>query len=80
MGGRLEKLRDLEEIARLSIEEAAADKRSPLIGQLRAILLEIELLENDAGEVVETNGLIDFQAALAERQQSTSNGSRRSSH
>lgn len=76
---RLEKLRQLEEIAFESIEAADVDKRSPLIGQLRAILTEIEEIEGASpGEVVESNGLIDFQAALAERRQSAASGSRKS--
>lgn len=70
---RLEKLRELEEITRDSLDEAPADKRSPLIGQYRAILLEIAEIEGESsGEVVESNGLIDFQAALAERRRATS--------
>lgn len=76
---RLEKLRDLEEITRESLDEAAADKRSPLIAQMRGILSEIAELEGSGGgEVVESNGLIDFQAALAERRQSAASGSRKS--
>lgn len=70
---RLEKLRQLEEIAFESIEAADVDKRSPLIGQYRAILAEISEIEGESpGEVVESNGLIDFQAALAERRRATS--------
>ena len=72
MSDRLEKLRYLEEITRLSIDEAPVDKRSPLIGQLRAILAEIDILEGNSDEVVESNGLIDFQAALAERKRAAS--------
>lgn len=65
---RLEKLRELEAFTLESLEEAPVDKRSPLIGQYRAILFEIAELEGSGGsEVVESNGLIDFQAALAER-------------
>lgn len=75
---RLEKLRMLEEIALGSINDAPVDKRSPLIGQYRAILAEIAELEGArGGEVVESNGLIDFQAALAERRQSAASGSHR---
>lgn len=80
MADRLEKLRKLEEVTTESITSAPVDKRSPLIAQLRAILAEIEELDGGVSEVVETNGLIDFQAALAERQQSASSGSRRTSH
>ena len=74
--GRLEKLRELEVFTLESLEESPVDKRSPLIAQYRAILSEIALLEGDAGEAVESNGLIDFQAALAERRQSAASGSR----
>lgn len=73
---RLEKLRELEVFTLESLEESPVDKRSPLIAQYRAILSEIALLEGDAGEAVESNGLIDFQAALAERRQSAASGSR----
>lgn len=70
---RLDKLRELEEFTLDSIEEAPVDKRSPLIGQYRAILLEIAEIEGESsGKVVESNGLIDFQAALAERRRATS--------
>lgn len=75
---RLEKLRDLEDLTLESIEESSSDKRSPLIAQYRAILTEIAELEGSGGgEVVESNGLIDFQAALAERRQSAASGSRK---
>lgn len=68
---RLEKLRDLEELTMESLEEASVDKRSPLIGQYRAILAEIEEIEGASpGKAVESNGLLDFQAALAERRKS----------
>lgn len=68
---RLEKLRELEVFTLESIEEAPADRRSALIAQYRAILVEIAELEGDSGgEAVESNGLIDFQAALAKRRQS----------
>lgn len=69
---RLEKLRDLEELTLGSIELSEPEKRSALIGQYRAILAEIAELDIGSGEEVETNGLIDFQAALAERRQSAS--------
>lgn len=78
MSRRLEKLRELEETTRLSIDEAPVDKRSPLIAQMRGILAEIAELEGSEDEAVESNGLISFQAALAERQ-STPKGSRSSS-
>jgi hypothetical protein len=73
MSDRLSKLREIEELTLESLEEAPVDKRSPLIGQYRAILAEIAELEGArGGEVVESNGLIDFQAALAERRRATS--------
>lgn len=74
---RLEKLRDIEALTLESIDDAPVDKRSPLIAQYRAILSEIAELESGTSEVVESNGLIDFQAALAERRQSAASGSRR---
>lgn len=76
---RLDDLRRLYDLTWDSLEEAPADKRSPLIGQMRAILAEIAELDPESKGAVETNGLIDFQAALAERQQSTAKPSRRSS-
>lgn len=69
---RLEKLLELEELTMEAIVSVDPDKRSPLIGQYRAILLEIAELESGVSEVVESNGLIDFQAALAERRRATS--------
>lgn len=70
---RLEKLRDLEDLTMEAIVAADPDKRSPLIGQYRAILAEISEIEGESpGEAVESNGLIDFQAALAERRRATS--------
>lgn len=64
---RLEKLRELEELTMEAIVSVDPDKRSPLIAQYRAILSEIAELDSSGGEAVESNGLIDFQAALAER-------------
>lgn len=64
---RLEKLRELEELTMEAIVSVDPDKRSPLIAQYRAILSEIAELGSSSGEAVESNGLIDFQAALAER-------------
>ena len=70
---RIEKLRELEELTMEAIVSVDPDKRSPLIGQYRAILLEITEIEGDSsGKVVDSNGLIDFQAALAERRRATS--------
>lgn len=76
---RLSTLRWLYEVTRASIEEAPADKRSPLIGQMRAIAEEIAVLDAD-NNGVERNGLIDFTEALAERRQSTAKNPRRSTH
>lgn len=74
---RLDDLQRLYDLTWDSLDEAPADKRSPLIGQMRAILAEIAELEGSGGgEVEETNGLIDFQSALAERRQSAAKGSR----
>ncbi|WP_353809087.1 hypothetical protein [Agromyces sp. SYSU T00194] len=66
---RLEELRWLVEVTRDSLAEAPADKRSPLIGQMRALLQEIEELggRSDAAPA-ERTGLLDFQEALAKRQ------------
>lgn len=67
---RLDKLRDLEDLTMEAIVSADPDKRSPLIGQYRAILAEVAEIEGESpGEVVESNGLLDFQAALAKRRQ-----------
>jgi hypothetical protein len=49
--GRLEKLLLLEEVTRLSIADAPADKRASLIAQMRGILAEIEVLQGAAGKV-----------------------------
>lgn len=74
---RLDDLQRLYDLTWESLDEAPADKRSPLIGQMRAILAEIAELEGSgSGEVEETNGLIDFQSALAERRQSATKGPR----
>lgn len=74
---RLDDLRRLYDLTWDSLADAPADKRSPLIGQMRGILAEIAELEGSAGgESEETNGLIDFQSALAERRQSTAKGAR----
>ncbi len=68
----LEKLRELEDLTMEAIVSVDPDKRSPLIAQYRAVLSEIAELEgSDGSEVVESNGLIDFQAALAERRRAT---------
>lgn len=76
---RLDTLNWLYEITRDSIEEAPADRRSPLIAQLRGIAEEIADLGGEMREP-ERNGLIDFQAALADRKQSAAKGSHRTAH
>jgi hypothetical protein len=76
----LDDLKQLYDITWESIMEAPADKRSPLIGQMRALLVEIDQLQGSGDGEVPSNGLIDFQAALAERQQSKAKSSRSSSH
>ena len=45
---RLDRLRQLETLTMESIERADAEKRAPLIGQMRGILAEIEALDMDA--------------------------------
>jgi len=80
-GGVMARLDDLEELRRLlweSIGETPPDKRAPLAAQLRGVLAEITELGGDAAPV-ERNGLVDFQQALAQRQQSKASGSRSAS-
>lgn len=77
---RLKSLKWALDVTRESIEEAEADKRSPLIGQYRALLAEIAELEGadvPTGKV-EVNGLVILQEELAKRRQSGASGSRRS--
>lgn len=45
---RVDDLRHLREVLMESIAEAAADKRAPLVGQLRAVLSEIDGIDDDA--------------------------------
>jgi hypothetical protein len=73
---RIDHLRWLLTFTRDSLLEAPIDKRSPLIAQMRAVLLELAELGADVPAEVERNGLLDFQNALAERQSATK-GSRR---
>lgn len=80
MATRLETLRWLYDITGDAIVDAPVDKMSPLIGQMRAIIVEISELDRESDGVVETNGLIDFQAALVERQQSAAKIPRRTAH
>lgn len=68
---RVEELTWLRDLTHESIEDAPIDKRAPLIAQHRAILAELEALGVGAVEP-ERNGLVDFQAELAKRRQSTS--------
>lgn len=78
---RQETLEWLYEVTRDSITDAPVDKRSPLIGQLRAITQELaEIDSNETAGESERNGLIDFQAALAERGKPTAKGPRSASH
>lgn len=69
---RLEKLQWALEVTRVSIVEAEADKRSPLIGQYRALLAEIAEIdgEEQPSKNVGVNGLVILQEELAKRQQS----------
>lgn len=76
---RLESLRWAIDVTRDSIEEAEADKRSPLIGQYRALLAEIAELESAdvPAEKGRVSGLVILQEELAKRRQSGASGSRR---
>src|SRR5690606_9891105 len=75
---RLDRLRWALEVARASIEEVDADKRSPLLAQYRALLAELAVIEGEQPpEQVEVNGLVVLQEELAKRRQSGSSGSRR---
>ena len=77
---RLDELKWAAEVTKESIGEADADKRSPLIGQYRALLAEIAELEGESGvadEKREVNGLVILQEELAKRRQSGAAGSRR---
>lgn len=72
---RIDDLRDLREVVWESIRSADAERRAPLVSQLRGILAE--LAELGDGGSSERTGLIDFQEALAERKQSAAKSSRR---
>lgn len=76
---RVDDLKWALDVARESITSADPDKRSPLIGQYRALLAEIAELEGDQPEHAEgkVNGLVVLQEELAKRQQSGAAGSRR---
>lgn len=75
---RVDTLKWLYTTTMQAIIEAPADRKSALIGQMRAISLELSELGADVSGEPERNGLLDFQQALAERQ-SDAKGSRRSS-
>lgn len=75
---RLEQLKWALNVARESISEADPDKRSPLIGQYRALLSEIADLEGDVPVSDEkVSGLVILQEEFAKRRQSGTTGSRR---
>ena len=75
---RLEDLKWALEITRESIEAAAEDKRSPLVGQFRALLAEIAELEGDQPvKEAKVSGLVILQEELAKRRQSGAAHSRR---
>jgi hypothetical protein len=78
---RLDELKWAFELAKQSLVEAEPDKRSPLLGQYRALLEEIEALEGaDASESkAEVNGLVILQEEVAKRRQSGASGSRSAS-
>lgn len=77
-GSRADELKWALEIARTSIVEADAEKRSPLIAQFRGILSELAEIEPDSVVPREANGLVVLQEEL-KRRQSGSSGSRSSS-
>lgn len=79
-GSRLDKLKWALGITEASIEQADADKRSPLIGQYRALLAEIAEIEGPGAEAPkEVNGLVILQEELAKRRQSGATPSRSAS-
>ena len=76
-GSRLDKLKWALRVTEGSIGQADADKRSPLIGQYRALLAEIAEIEGSGAESPkEVNGLVILQEELAKRRQSGSSASR----
>lgn len=80
VSSRLEKLKWALTITKDSIEQADVDKRSPLIGQYRALLAEIAEIEGPGAEAPkEVNGLVILQEELAKRRQSGSASSRSTS-
>lgn len=72
---RLSKLRALEAMTASSIAETPADKRAPLINQLRGILSEIEELERSEQKVGDP--IDEIAARRAARGASASSVSRR---
>lgn len=80
VSSRLEKLEWALTITKDSIEQADVDKRSPLIGQYRALLAEIAEIEGPGAEAPkEVNGLVILQEELAKRRQSGATPSRSAS-
>lgn len=78
---RLDDLKWALDLAKQSLIEAEPDKRSPLLGQFRALLEEIAALEGADGSESkpEVNGLVILQEEIAKRRQSGASGSRRAS-
>lgn len=77
---RLDELKWALEVTKQSIGEADADKRSPLIGQYRALLAEVAELEGGSAESDgegKVNGLVLLQEELAKRRQSGASSARR---
>lgn len=75
---RVQKLKWALDITRESIVEADADKRSPLIGQYRALLAEIAAIDGEGqpSKNVGVNGLVILQEELAKRRQSGASATR----
>lgn len=75
---RIDDLRWAFDLAKQSLIEAEPDKRSPLLGQYRALLEEIDALEGaDASESkAEVNGLVILQEEIAKRRQSGAESAR----
>ena len=72
---RLDELKWAAGVTKASIEEADADKRSPLIGQYRALIGEIaELSDESSAPVGEMNGLVILQQEIEKRRQSNPSG------
>jgi hypothetical protein len=69
---RAEELKWALKVARDSIVEADADKRSPLLAQFRGILSELAEIEPEASVPKEANGLVVLQEELKRRQSGSS--------